>query len=216
MTESKRQREGLGLEFLTKQVLASSPDMADRMKASWGEYDAHKTDAARIVHEVDKLEALQQAFLYARRNPDVDLTEFKDNRAAITDAWLGQHADEILRKWNEFESRKESGVALIFVVGGPGVGKGTQCTLTAESLKFKHISVGDLLRKEAGSTESLFADFIQESFRASIPVPPTLTMELLQPELEKARKVGTAGILLDGFPRSIEQLVAFEEQVIMV
>lgn len=32
--------------------------------------------------------------------------------------------------------------------GGPGSGKGTQCEKIVEAFGFKHLSAGDLLRKE--------------------------------------------------------------------
>lgn len=46
---------------------------------------------------------------------------------------------------------------VIFVLGGPGSGKGTQCQLLAncESLGFAHLSAGDLLRAERNSGSDL-------------------------------------------------------------
>lgn len=38
---------------------------------------------------------------------------------------------------------------VIFVLGGPGSGKGTQCVKIARDFQFTHISTGDLLREEA-------------------------------------------------------------------
>lgn len=46
-------------------------------------------------------------------------------------------------------------MVIIFVIGGPGVGRGTQCALAAEELALKHISVGDLLRAEQASPHSI-------------------------------------------------------------
>ena len=40
---------------------------------------------------------------------------------------------------------------LIFVVGGPGSGKGTQCAKLVEKYKFEHLSTGSLLRAEVES-----------------------------------------------------------------
>lgn len=37
---------------------------------------------------------------------------------------------------------------VIFVLGAPGAGKGTQCTKLSEKYGYQHISAGDLLRKE--------------------------------------------------------------------
>ncbi len=35
---------------------------------------------------------------------------------------------------------------IIFVLGGPATGKGTQCEKLVEEFKYTHISVGDLMR----------------------------------------------------------------------
>jgi adenylate kinase family enzyme len=37
---------------------------------------------------------------------------------------------------------------LIFVLGGPGSGKGTQCQRLKQDFNFCHISVGELMRNE--------------------------------------------------------------------
>ena len=55
---------------------------------------------------------------------------------------------------------------VVFVLGGPGSGKGTQCTLIAqdEILGYDHMSAGDLLRAERNSGSEL-ADMINEFIR---------------------------------------------------
>lgn len=55
---------------------------------------------------------------------------------------------------------------VVFVLGGPGSGKGTQCALLAEdeSLGFVHLSAGDLLRAERNSGSEL-AEMINEFIR---------------------------------------------------
>lgn len=40
---------------------------------------------------------------------------------------------------------------IIVLLGGPGSGKGTQCTRIVETFGFTHLSAGDLLRKEITS-----------------------------------------------------------------
>ena len=37
---------------------------------------------------------------------------------------------------------------VIFVVGGPGSGKGTQCEKLAKEFKLAHLSTGDIFREE--------------------------------------------------------------------
>lgn len=49
------------------------------------------------------------------------------------------------------------------MIGGPGVGKGTQCTRIAETYGFTHLSVGDLLRKEI-SSNSEYGYWFQRHF----------------------------------------------------
>jgi UMP-CMP kinase len=59
---------------------------------------------------------------------------------------------------------------VIFVLGGPGSGKGTQCGLLAERFGISHFSAGDLLREEraSGSKE---ADMINQYIRDGLIVP---------------------------------------------
>lgn len=77
-------------------------------------------------------------------------------------------------------------------------------------------SLGDLLRKERGESGSLFGDFIDESMKNSIIVPALLSMLLLKGSIEAALAEGKAGVLLDGFPRSVQQATAFEEEVSII
>jgi cytidylate kinase len=44
---------------------------------------------------------------------------------------------------------------VVFVLGGPGSGKGTQCAKIVEDYGFTHLSAGDLLREEAGNAFSI-------------------------------------------------------------
>ena len=37
---------------------------------------------------------------------------------------------------------------VVFMLGGPGTGKGTQSELIEKNFKFKHLSAGELLREE--------------------------------------------------------------------
>ena len=46
------------------------------------------------------------------------------------------------------EPKCEFKVPIIWILGGPGSGKGTQCAKMVQEFGFTHISSGDLLRKE--------------------------------------------------------------------
>ncbi|KAJ9539722.1 hypothetical protein OSB04_026228 [Centaurea solstitialis] len=94
-----------------------------------------------------------------------------------------------------------------FVLGGPGVGKGTQCTRIAETFGFTHLSVGDLLRKEISSnTED--GEMILETIAKGKIVSSEVTVKLLKSVIESGE---TDKFLIDGFPRSEENRVAYEQ-----
>ena len=48
---------------------------------------------------------------------------------------------------------------IVFVLGGPGAGKGTQCKMIAQEFGFTHLSTGDLLRAEVASKSDRGARF---------------------------------------------------------
>ncbi len=53
----------------------------------------------------------------------------------------------------------------VFVLGGPGSGKGTQCAMIVERFGYHHLSAGDLLRaeKQSGTAEGeMINEFIKE------------------------------------------------------
>jgi len=206
-------REELGLEYIACLARGSGLDaFADRIVAIWKEYEEQKTAVSQVVHQVDRFQAFEQAYVYSRRYPKLtQLADFRDLRAKLRDPWIVQHADDILRQWDEADLRQTSGMTYVFVVGGPGVGKGTQCEQAARHFGFEHVSVGDLLRRERNRHGSIYRDFIDKSFREHVPVPPSLAMRLLREALPTLNEI--RGLILDGFPLTEEQLKAFEEEV---
>ena len=50
---------------------------------------------------------------------------------------------------------KDKNPKILYVLGGPCTGKGTQCKKIIESYGYKHISTGDLLRAEVKSGSEL-------------------------------------------------------------
>jgi UMP-CMP kinase len=45
----------------------------------------------------------------------------------------------------------ENKIKVVFILGGPGSGKGTQSALIEQNFGFKHLSAGDLLREEVST-----------------------------------------------------------------
>lgn len=100
---------------------------------------------------------------------------------------------------------------VVFVLGGPGAGKGTMCELSETQLGWTHLSTGDLLRAErerGGPT----ATTIEEYMTAGKLVPNEITVVLLKNAMERVtRTTGKTNFLLDGFPRSLDNLGAWYE-----
>lgn len=71
-------------------------------------------------------------------------------------------------------------VTVIFVLGGPGAGKGTQCTKLVSDYGFKHLSAGDLLREEQDRPGSEFGEMIKSYIKEGTIVPMEVTIQLLE------------------------------------
>lgn len=107
-------------------------------------------------------------------------------------------------------------VTVIFVLGGPGAGKGTQCAKLVSEYGFTHLSAGDLLRAEQERPGSQFGDLIRDYIKNGLIVPMEVTVQLLENAMADAlRSSGsTKGrFLIDGFPRKMDQAHKFEEAV---
>lgn len=56
---------------------------------------------------------------------------------------------------------------VVFVLGGPGAGKGTQCANIVKQFGFVHLSAGDLLREEQKSPGSEYGQLIGKCKKGS-------------------------------------------------
>ena len=98
--------------------------------------------------------------------------------------------------------------ACVVLSGGPGSGKGTQCSKLVESFGFAHFSAGDLLRAEVKSG-SAQGDMINKMIQNGEIVPGQVTINLLKQAM--ASRPGP--YLIDGFPRSFENAELFEKDI---
>lgn len=93
----------------------------------------------------------------------------------------------------------------LILLGLPGAGKGTQAALLADRLGLLHISTGDLFRAAAAEGTEL-GKRAQEFMSRGELVPDEVTINMLLERI--ARPDAAAGIMLDGFPRTIPQAEA--------
>jgi adenylate kinase len=99
----------------------------------------------------------------------------------------------------------------IVIFGAPGSGKGTQSDKMIEKYGFGHISTGDVLRSEIkkgtqlGKTAKQFIDQGQL-------IPDNLMVSILASVYDGFGK-DHAGVIFDGFPRTIPQAEALKQML---
>lgn len=95
----------------------------------------------------------------------------------------------------------------IVLFGPPGAGKGTQAEKLAEAFNYLHLSTGVFFRrhiKESTPLGILAKSYIDKGEL----VPDAVTIKMLEEEVNKNR--GVAGIIFDGFPRTLDQAQALD------
>jgi len=95
---------------------------------------------------------------------------------------------------------------LIFL-GAPGVGKGTQAQRLAKLMDLPHVSTGDMLRAsvQSGSEVGLCAAALMES---GALVGDEIIIRIVEERL--LLEDASAGVIFDGFPRTIHQADALD------
>jgi adenylate kinase family enzyme len=118
------------------------------------------------------------------------------------------------------QSRKSANVQLavkngtpvadvVFVLGGPGAGKGTQCARIVDAFGFVHLSAGDLLRAER-KRGTANAELINNYIKEGKIVPVEITIGLIKVAMEEHVAEGRSRFLIDGFPRNANNLEGWD------
>src|ERR1700761_5608072 len=90
---------------------------------------------------------------------------------------------------------------IIFIVGGPGVGKGTQGSLLVNKYpsQFYHISLGDVLRAEQEKPNSEWGELLRKNLREGLIGPKQMVVGILEDVLnEMTDEDKKKTILIDG------------------
>jgi adenylate kinase len=95
-------------------------------------------------------------------------------------------------------------------MGPPGAGKGTQAKRLAEKFRMAHLSSGDIFRAEKGGGSALGRK-LAEYMDAGALVPDDVVVEIMAKAVTNSSAQG--GLLLDGFPRTVPQAQALDEQL---
>ncbi|HIA39022.1 MAG TPA: adenylate kinase [Planctomycetes bacterium] len=97
---------------------------------------------------------------------------------------------------------------IAILLGAPGVGKGTQAALAAETHGYTHMSTGELLRQEVAEDTELGKSADTYMSRGDL-VPDDVMVQMVAEHISNfpSEKV----LLLDGFPRTIAQAEALDQ-----
>jgi adenylate kinase len=95
----------------------------------------------------------------------------------------------------------------IILIGAQGSGKGTQAQRLAQTLGIRHVASGDLFRAEIQAQTQLGMLAKQYIDRGAL-VPDDVTVKMILDHLKEP--ASAAGVLLDGFPRTLVQAKALD------
>ena len=97
--------------------------------------------------------------------------------------------------------------AYLIFIGPPGAGKGTQAAMLEKELGLKQVSSGDLFRENLKNQTEL--GLLAKSYidRGEL-VPDGVTISMVQDRMQ--RPDCAQGVILDGFPRTLEQAKALD------
>ena len=96
----------------------------------------------------------------------------------------------------------------ILLIGPPGAGKGTQAALLARHFGIPAISTGDIFRENVRNETPLGLEAKAFMDRGEY-VPDSLTNALVRDRLNQ--EDAAAGFLLDGYPRTIDQVEELDD-----
>lgn len=94
---------------------------------------------------------------------------------------------------------------VVFILGGPGAGKGTLCRYIVERYGYVHLSAGDLLREERSKPGSEYGELIETHIKNGTIVPVEITCNLLDRAMQTSTNAHNR-FLIDGFPRNQDNL----------
>lgn len=103
---------------------------------------------------------------------------------------------------------------VLWIIGGPGSNKAALCDETARDTGWAHVSLGRLLRSTADITGQKPGNDIKttrESITEGELVPFDIVMKVV--EAQMGSNSYAPGILMDGYPRDMEQITEFEVKV---
>ncbi|WP_152351798.1 adenylate kinase [Brachybacterium subflavum] len=104
-------------------------------------------------------------------------------------------------------SAAAAGARRLLIIGAPGAGKGTQAGRIADALGIPAISTGDIFRANV-SQETELGRLAKSYMDKGEYVPDSVTNDMVRSRL--AEDDASRGFLLDGYPRTLDQVEALD------
>ncbi|NLX61423.1 MAG: adenylate kinase [Tissierellia bacterium] len=98
----------------------------------------------------------------------------------------------------------------LVLLGPPGAGKGTQASAIISKYSIPHISTGDIFRENIKKGTDLGKQ-VEAYMNKGLLVPDELVVSIVKDRLTK--EDCKEGFLLDGFPRTVNQAEALDEEL---
>ena len=96
---------------------------------------------------------------------------------------------------------------ILIMLGAPGTGKGTVAAKLATKLNIPQVSTGDIFRKAIAEKTPVGVE-AEKYISQGMLVPDDITIKIVEERLKDADVQN--GLILDGFPRTIEQAEALD------
>jgi len=164
-----------------------------------------RAEKSAVKRSDDNVETLKKRFRVFHEETMPVVKKFKEERKYIEVSSIGS-VDEIYSRVKPLFLPFVKKPSVIFVLGGPGAGKGTQCGNLVNEFGVVHLSAGDLLRAERNSG-SKDAELINEYIKEGKIVPVEITVGLIKNAmLREMRENNKYLFVIDGFPRNFDNL----------
>jgi adenylate kinase len=92
---------------------------------------------------------------------------------------------------------------VIYIMGAPGAGKGTQAELLSQEIGYKRFSTGDAFR-EVSRQDTELGRKVKETIDNGYLAPPEMAAEIVITAVQKYIDAGD-GLIFDGTPRTVEE-----------
>ncbi|THA33728.1 nucleoside monophosphate kinase [Streptomyces sp. A1547] len=211
---------------LVRQLAGANPQVTEAWRERWKRVrllqrsaKAFRADSA--VSATEEPAGQPNAFPVYQADAKEIIRKAKEEAAAIVQA-ARDHADELVRSAVRDVNAAGNGRRItpsvarlmtrestrILLLGPPGAGKGTQSAFLKKVLDVPNVHIGDVLRQNIRDGEE--AGLIAKQFmdRGDL-IPDEALLDMVNRRLLQADT--QHGFLLDGFPKSLEQLEALEE-----